>query len=979
MPPTTRSSAHLKLAAAWDEDSDSSLTDVEDSDEETEQPVQAPPPCAQARPQPQPQQGPSRPIRNIRKATQQATEERKTTISKDEGPLPPYNQSGPTVDQIYGWIEAGLILLEPDYQRDVVWNETKQMNLIDSLYKNYPVPNLVFVREYHDGEYSRVCIDGKQRLTSIKRFMNGEIAYRDPGTKKKLWYKKTAPSQKRILVSEEWKRKFRAKTLTFYDYENINPSQERMIFQRVQLGTVLTPAERLQAANGGCADFLRELRNCVCSTQVFSNFKEWGKSKGKNFLALCQIVFLVETEKLPTALPEPDKLTPWLEGPLINTGKIQKSVLLAFNVFGRLSLHEKYGLWLSTQGVSPVEFVMAIYAIVIFMDDLTDCKLADGIRKMWDADRNPDSTGKGSKITKAGANKSYVQMRNFVEKMAKVRIELEYDPTELVKAADMPVLSEEQIDMLRASEAPSTKAAVKRSRSVVSSTSKPGRDDSVSDDEAPLSRSKKGGKPSASKKSKLNKAAKEAKQVEPEEEDGDVIPTVTKREPVSKGVATRKPSGVQAKGSTAAKPSSAATRVKRPSTSRAPPPPTAPVPSTSSSQLPPLKITVPPLQRPSTLANARVGGKEPGPSKNTPVRSQPNTPLTRTAPLPPDFGNGVPQSSSSVSGTTTTTAAPLVPSATIPASSFPPIIAEPLNTAGTLGVSTSERLKSLKNRRQVHASQRASSTPSQASPTLPAQVPSAQEYPTPPEEGCVVDAQPAIARKPAPAPAAQSSMKNQNAAQAVASRPSATASSAGQQQAKPANRPSNAPQANASPTEPSAPVDVLDALHSKKGSYENIRFSKRVQPPQGSANNSSNTGTQPNPTTSGSEAPFTYDGWIESISAQATRLQQQQTTAFSNSNLAPLARQDAPQAGVPQKRRRSVYDLGEPQGGAKRTNTNASGSGSFGSGQGALGLNTPPPSAGRLPYGSDGFGLGRSGQTQPTVDPRLAKSGPPPR
>ncbi|KAJ2936737.1 hypothetical protein H1R20_g346, partial [Candolleomyces eurysporus] len=859
---------------------------------------------------------------------------------------------------------------------DVVWNEMKQMNLIDSLYKNYPVPNLVFVREYHDGEYSRVCIDGKQRLTSIKRFMNGEIAYRDPDTKKKTWFKKTAPNQKRTLVSEEWKRKFRAKTLTFYDYENINPSQERMIFQRVQLGTVLTPAERLQAANGGCADFLRELRNCVCSTQVFSNFKEWGKSKGKNFLALCHIVFLVETEKLPTALPEPDKLTSWLEGPLNGADKIQKSILLAFNVFGRLSLHEKYGLWLSTQGVSPVEFVMAIYAIVIFMRDLTDCKLADGIRKMWDADRNPDSTGKGSKTTKAGVNKSYVQMRNFLDKMAKLKIDLEYDPTELVKSADMPALSEEQIDMLRASEAPPTKTVVKRSRSVVSSTSKRGRtDDGVSDDDAPLSRSKKGGKPSASKKPKLTKAAKEAKKVEPEEEeDGDVIPTITKREPVSKGAATRKPSGVQAKGSTAAKPSSAATRVKRPSTSVAPPPPTVPVPSTSSSKLSSLKITVPPLQRSSTSANARVGEREPGSSKNTPVRSQPNTPLTRTVPLPPDFCNGVPQGTSSVSGTTTTTAAPLVPSATMPASSFPPIIAEPLNTAGTLanpGVSRSERLKYLKDRRQVHASQRASSTPSQSSPPIPAQVPSAQEYPTPPEEGCVADVQPAIARKPAPAPA-PSSTKNQNAA---ASRASATASSSSQQHAKPANRPPSAPQANAAPTEPPAPVDVLDALHSKKGSYENMRFSKRAQPPQDTISNSSNTGTQPNPTASESEAPFTYDGWIESISAQATRLQQQQATPFSNSNLVPFPRQDAPQAGATQKRRRSVYDLGEPQGSAKRTNTNsASGSGN---GQGALGLNTPPPSAGSLPYGSDGFG--RSRPSQPTVDPRLAKSGPPPR
>lgn len=107
MPPTTRSSSSLfNRDPAWSDDSDSSLTDFEDSEEETEQPVHPPLP---SRPQPslpkpqqpQPEQAPSKPVRNTRKTTQKATEERKSSLSKDEGPLPPYNQSGPTVDQIH--------------------------------------------------------------------------------------------------------------------------------------------------------------------------------------------------------------------------------------------------------------------------------------------------------------------------------------------------------------------------------------------------------------------------------------------------------------------------------------------------------------------------------------------------------------------------------------------------------------------------------------------------------------------------------------------------------------------------------------------------------------------------------------------------------------------------------------------------------------------------------------------------------------
>ncbi|KAJ2912282.1 hypothetical protein MD484_g8134, partial [Candolleomyces efflorescens] len=1062
MPPTTRSSGGLRLAPQWDEDSD--LTDIEDSDsdEEIEQPVKAPLPPQQPRPQSDPQQGPAR--RSARKSTQQATEERTSPVNKDEAPLPPYYSSNPSVDQISKLIDADLILLEPDYQRGVVWPASKQMALIDSIYRNYPVPNLVFVREFVNEEHSRVCIDGKQRLTSIKRFINGEIAHRDPITKKLKWFKKTAPNQRRVLVSEDWKRKFLAKQLTFYDYENITASQERMIFQRVQLGTVLTLAERLQAANGGCADFLRELRNCVCSTQVFANFGEWGESKGKNFLALSQIVYLVETKKLPSSLPDAEKLSSWLEGSLKNTVEIKGSILLAFNIFGRLSLHERYGPWLSTQGVTPVEFVMAIYAIVVFMHDITDCKLADGIRKMWEADRNSASKGKSAKAIK----ESYARMRDFVDKMAKVKkIELEYDPTELVNSADMPLLSEEQTDaLLHASEGRSTKTSKKRSRSVASKGSRFTYQESSDDDEAPLSRSKKKGSTSkspAAKKARLSKNAKQNDRIESEgEDDDDDADVIPKRRRLARSQGAKmKPLNVPAKGSTAPKPPSSALRVRRPKSDTpapTPPPPSAPIPSTSSSKIPTIKIPAP-LKPP---ADSGAGGMQPGCSNN------PAPSVSSTSLFPPDFGNG---GASSVSGTTavpaTTAAAvptvlpswPSVSSATLfntdpPLSSpspssiivhepvnnstagLPPITVEPPQTEGksTAGMSAGERLNRLKGRVVERDSQRAA-TPMQTSPTIPAEVPSSlsqeQKYPTPPGDVCVGDGQPLHEKRtPGSAPggntvrapvqhlaknqdppvpttknqnAAQSmksetpaptSKKSQSSAQTPLSRPRATASSSSQQ-VQPTNRqqqPQQQRQPSATSTEPPGPDEVIESLRSKKGSYDHMKFSKRTAPPlpqrpvaTGTVSDPHHTGTQPHSRTSESEPPFTFDGWVESISVQATKLQeqsrhQQQAVPFSSSsNVAPDGQ------GYQLKRRRSAYEVDNLQSGAKRVNTDpsfgggAATIGNFGNTQGGLGLETPPPSA-----GPGGPRRTTAAQAHATVDPRLQHRGtggapPPPR
>lgn len=67
--------------------------------------------------------------------------------------------------------------LSPPYQRHSVWTPEKQSFLIDSILKNFPMPP-VFLRQHIDdssGKTTYDVIDGKQRLTSIIKFINNEI------------------------------------------------------------------------------------------------------------------------------------------------------------------------------------------------------------------------------------------------------------------------------------------------------------------------------------------------------------------------------------------------------------------------------------------------------------------------------------------------------------------------------------------------------------------------------------------------------------------------------------------------------------------------------------------------------------------------------------------------------------------------------------------------------------------------------------
>jgi len=64
------------------------------------------------------------------------------------------------------WLEKFILIV------DVVWPESKQIMIIDSIFRNFYIPPVIFsVKNHDDGSESKTCIDGKQRLTSVHRFV----------------------------------------------------------------------------------------------------------------------------------------------------------------------------------------------------------------------------------------------------------------------------------------------------------------------------------------------------------------------------------------------------------------------------------------------------------------------------------------------------------------------------------------------------------------------------------------------------------------------------------------------------------------------------------------------------------------------------------------------------------------------------------------------------------------------------------------
>jgi len=83
-----------------------------------------------------------------------------------------------TISEFFERYQLKKYNFDPEYQRrGDVWDENKQAFLIDSILKNYPIPP-IFLHQEIDGSTGATIyniIDGKQRLSTILKFINNEL------------------------------------------------------------------------------------------------------------------------------------------------------------------------------------------------------------------------------------------------------------------------------------------------------------------------------------------------------------------------------------------------------------------------------------------------------------------------------------------------------------------------------------------------------------------------------------------------------------------------------------------------------------------------------------------------------------------------------------------------------------------------------------------------------------------------------------
>ncbi|NKC12033.1 MAG: DUF262 domain-containing protein [Gammaproteobacteria bacterium] len=155
-----------------------------------------------------------------------------------------------TVRDVLHRIEQGRYVMNPDFQRDFIWTEDKQSKLVESVIMRIPLP-VFYMAE--DPEGRMVVVDGLQRLSTFKRFVDGELKLRLPD-RSELDGKRFADLQ------PKFRNRVEDCNLIFYIIDSKAPERARLdIFERVNGGLQLT---RQQMRNclymGKATQFLKE-------------------------------------------------------------------------------------------------------------------------------------------------------------------------------------------------------------------------------------------------------------------------------------------------------------------------------------------------------------------------------------------------------------------------------------------------------------------------------------------------------------------------------------------------------------------------------------------------------------------------------------------------------------------------------------------------------------------------------------------------
>lgn len=197
----------------------------------------------------------------------------------------------PDLETIFNRIVKEEIDLQPDFQRDLVWNKAKKQSLIDTVLRNWQFPPIFVV--VPDEALSVDVLDGQQRLNSVYEFfqncfpVNGNIEPFDPNINSLdgLFYRDLPPPVK---------QKVNRYSIRFFELCDYNEDEPYELFFRLNQGSKLTPAERRNTLYGPIRDQVRDLVNLMKELEINIDKIGFNSSRLSYHDVISRFIYLLE-------------------------------------------------------------------------------------------------------------------------------------------------------------------------------------------------------------------------------------------------------------------------------------------------------------------------------------------------------------------------------------------------------------------------------------------------------------------------------------------------------------------------------------------------------------------------------------------------------------------------------------------------------------------------------------------------------------
>lgn len=160
--------------------------------------------------------------------------------------------------QIAGMVKNGKIDFNHIVQRSFVWERSRKSALIESMILGYPVPS-IFAKRIDDGTGKRggniyYIMDGKQRLSTIKEYLNDEfdltdlpiVKYVDTTTGEEV--EEDISGMKFSELPEGLQDILNSVMFSIIYFDNLTSTEERELFKRLNAGKPLSTKSKVLAS-----------------------------------------------------------------------------------------------------------------------------------------------------------------------------------------------------------------------------------------------------------------------------------------------------------------------------------------------------------------------------------------------------------------------------------------------------------------------------------------------------------------------------------------------------------------------------------------------------------------------------------------------------------------------------------------------------------------------------------------------------------